>query len=62
VLSQDEMLRAEHFRARETVVDGPEGAPFMQHPLRYRDHPARATREIPPLVEGSDRLPPWEAR
>jgi alpha-methylacyl-CoA racemase len=62
VLSQDEMLRAEHFRARGTVVDGPEGAPFMQHPLRYRDHPARAARDVPPLVEGSEHLPRWEAR
>jgi crotonobetainyl-CoA:carnitine CoA-transferase CaiB-like acyl-CoA transferase len=62
VLSQDEMLRAEHFRARGTVVDGPEGAPFMQHPLRYRDHPARAAREVPPLAEGSARLPTWSPR
>jgi len=59
VLSQDEMLRAEHFRDRGTVVDGPDGEPFMQHPLRYGDHPACAPRDIPPLVEGSDHLPPW---
>jgi alpha-methylacyl-CoA racemase len=62
VLSQDEMLRADHFRDRGTVVDGPEGAPFMQHPLRYRDHPARAAREVPPLVEGTEHLPPWGER
>jgi crotonobetainyl-CoA:carnitine CoA-transferase CaiB-like acyl-CoA transferase len=59
VLSQDEMLGAEHFRDRGTVVDGPGGEPFMQHPLRYRDHPARAPREVPPLVEGSAHLPSW---
>jgi alpha-methylacyl-CoA racemase len=62
VLSQDEMLRAEHFRARETVVDGPDGAPVMRHPLRYREHPASAPREVPPLVEGAERLPSWEER
>jgi crotonobetainyl-CoA:carnitine CoA-transferase CaiB-like acyl-CoA transferase len=62
VLSQGEMLRAEHVRARGTVVDGPDGEPFMQHPLRYREHPARAPREVPPLVEGSVRLPTWEER
>jgi crotonobetainyl-CoA:carnitine CoA-transferase CaiB-like acyl-CoA transferase len=62
VLSQDEMLRAEHFRERGTVVDGPDGEPFMQHPLRYRQHPARAPREVPPLVEGASHLPEWQGR
>jgi crotonobetainyl-CoA:carnitine CoA-transferase CaiB-like acyl-CoA transferase len=62
VLSQTEMLRADHYRDRGTVVDGPDGEPVMRHPLRYRDHPARAPREAPPLVEGSDRLPRWEPR
>jgi len=62
VLSQGEMLRAEHFRARGTVVDGPDGEPFMQHPLGYRDNPARAPRDVPPLVKGSDHLPSWHAR
>jgi alpha-methylacyl-CoA racemase len=61
VLSQEEMLHAQHFRARGTVVDGPDGEPVMLHPLRYHVHPARAPREVPPLVEGSDRLPRWEA-
>jgi crotonobetainyl-CoA:carnitine CoA-transferase CaiB-like acyl-CoA transferase len=62
VLSQDEMLRAEHFRVRGTVVDDPDGAPFMQHPLLYRDHPAQAARDVPPLVEGSAHLPSWAPR
>jgi crotonobetainyl-CoA:carnitine CoA-transferase CaiB-like acyl-CoA transferase len=62
VLSQDEMLRAEHFRDRGTVAEGAAGAPLMQHPLRYRDHPARVPHEVPPLVEGADRLPAWKAR
>jgi crotonobetainyl-CoA:carnitine CoA-transferase CaiB-like acyl-CoA transferase len=62
VLSQEEMLRADHFRVRGTVVDNSDGEPVMRHPLRYRDHPARAPRDVPPLVEGSDRLPRWEAR
>jgi alpha-methylacyl-CoA racemase len=59
VLSQDEMLRAEHFRDRGTVVEGPDGEPSMQHPLRYRQHPARVPREVPPLVEGAAHLPGW---
>ncbi len=62
VLSQDEMLSAQPFRSRGTVVDGPEGAPFMRHPLQYRDHPARAAQEVPPLVEGPGRLPSWAVR
>jgi crotonobetainyl-CoA:carnitine CoA-transferase CaiB-like acyl-CoA transferase len=62
VLSQDEMLRAEHFRDRGTVVDGADGGPVMRHPLRFRDHPARAPRAVPPLVEGSGHLPSWSAR
>jgi crotonobetainyl-CoA:carnitine CoA-transferase CaiB-like acyl-CoA transferase len=60
VLSQEEMLHAESFRDRGTVVDGRDGEPVMRHPLRYRDHPARAPREVPPLVEGSERLPRWK--
>jgi alpha-methylacyl-CoA racemase len=62
VLSQGEMLHAEHFRARGTVTAGPDGVPVMQHPLVYRDHPARAPRDVPLLVEGADRLPRWEPR
>jgi crotonobetainyl-CoA:carnitine CoA-transferase CaiB-like acyl-CoA transferase len=60
VLSQPEMVHAEVFRARGTVADGPAGEPVMQHPLQYRDHPARVPREVPPLVEGPERVPPWE--
>jgi crotonobetainyl-CoA:carnitine CoA-transferase CaiB-like acyl-CoA transferase len=59
VLSQDEMLRTEHFRARGTVADGPDGEPAVRHPIRYRKHPAQAPREVPPLLEGSARLPSW---
>jgi crotonobetainyl-CoA:carnitine CoA-transferase CaiB-like acyl-CoA transferase len=62
VLSQDEMLRAQPLRARGTVVEGPEGAPSIPHPLRYHEHPARAPREVPPLVEGSYHLPSWQER
>jgi crotonobetainyl-CoA:carnitine CoA-transferase CaiB-like acyl-CoA transferase len=60
VLSQTEMLGAQPFRSRGAVVDGPDGGPVMQHPLQYRDHPARVPREVPPLVEGPDRVPSWE--
>jgi alpha-methylacyl-CoA racemase len=62
VLAQDEMLSAQPFHARGTVTSGPDGGPVMQHPLRYRTHPARVPPDVPPLVEGPDHLPPWEAR
>lgn len=61
VLSQDEMLHADHFRDRGTVVDGVEGEPVMRHPLRYHQHPAAAPRDVPPLVEGADHLPSWNS-
>ena len=60
VLSQREMVRAEVFRARGTIAEGSGGEPDMQHPLQYRDHPARVPRDVPPLVEGPERVPPWE--
>jgi alpha-methylacyl-CoA racemase len=59
VLSQDEMLHADHFRARGTVTYGPGGDPVMHHPLLYREHPASAPRDVPPLVEGAEHLPAW---
>jgi crotonobetainyl-CoA:carnitine CoA-transferase CaiB-like acyl-CoA transferase len=61
VLSQREMVRAEVFRSRGTVTDGAGDEPVMQHPLQYRDHPARVPREVPPLVEGPERVPSWQA-
>jgi crotonobetainyl-CoA:carnitine CoA-transferase CaiB-like acyl-CoA transferase len=60
VLSQREMVGAEVFRARGTIANGAGGEPVMQHPLQYRDHPARVPREVPPLVEGPERVPSWE--
>lgn len=60
VLAQTEMLAAQPLRRRGTVVDGPDGGPVMQHPLQYRNHPARIPPDVPPLVEGPDRLPAWE--
>jgi crotonobetainyl-CoA:carnitine CoA-transferase CaiB-like acyl-CoA transferase len=59
VLSQQEMLRAELFRARGTVADGPDGAAVTHHPVRYDHHPARAPRDVPPLATGVDNLPQW---
>jgi alpha-methylacyl-CoA racemase len=35
VLSQAEMLAAEHFRQRGLVTDGPDGEAVMGHPVRY---------------------------
>ena len=62
ILSQDEMLRAEHFRSRGLVVRGPDGEPAMTHPVRYEHHPARLPFDVPPLVEGPDALPAWAPR
>jgi crotonobetainyl-CoA:carnitine CoA-transferase CaiB-like acyl-CoA transferase len=62
VLSQPEMVRADVFRDRGTVTDGPGGEPVMRHPLQYRDHPARVPREVPLLVEGPEHVPTWEPR
>jgi hypothetical protein len=30
--------------------------------MQYREHPAALPKEVPPLVEGPDHLPQWEAR
>lgn len=40
VLTRAEMARLDHFRARGTVVSGPEGATTMGHPARYERRPA----------------------
>jgi alpha-methylacyl-CoA racemase len=61
ILSQPEMVRADVFRARGTVADGPGGEAVMQHPLQYRDHPARTPHEVPPLVEGPEHIPSWQS-
>ena len=62
VLSQSEMVTAESFRRRGTVREGPDGGAVMQHPLQYRNQPARVPPDVPPLVEGPDRIPAWEPR
>jgi len=59
VLSQVEMLTAEHLRARGTVFDGTEGAAVMNHPVRLAHHPAQVPTDVPPLVEGAEHLPDW---
>ena len=59
VLSQAEMLDAEQFRQRGMVTSAPTGEPLMHHPLGYEQHPARLPRDVPPLIEGPDRLPGW---
>ena len=60
ILSQPEMVSADVFRARGTIADGPDGENVMQHPLQYRDHPARVPLEVPPLVDGPEHIPSWE--
>jgi crotonobetainyl-CoA:carnitine CoA-transferase CaiB-like acyl-CoA transferase len=62
VLSQAEMVRADVFRDRGTVIEGPDGEPVMQHPLRYRHHPATIPRDVPPLLEGAEHVLTWEPR
>jgi crotonobetainyl-CoA:carnitine CoA-transferase CaiB-like acyl-CoA transferase len=59
VLSQAEMLAAEHFRDRGTVTPDQDGEPVMHHPLRYERHPARLPAAVPPLVEGPEHLAGW---
>jgi len=61
VLSQTEMLAAVHFRSRGIVADDSGGNPVTGHPLRYREHPARWPREVPPLSEGPRPLPAWHS-
>jgi crotonobetainyl-CoA:carnitine CoA-transferase CaiB-like acyl-CoA transferase len=61
ILSQSEMVRADVFRARGTIADGPGGEAVMQHPLQYRQHPARTPHEVPPLVEGPEHVPSWQS-
>ena len=55
------MVRADVFRERGTIADGPDGEPVMQHPLQYRHHPARTPHEVPPLVEGPEHVPSWQS-
>lgn len=43
------MVADPHLRARGTVLDGPDGAPAMAHPVRYADHPARGPARPPEL-------------
>jgi len=61
VLSQAEMLVAEHFRATGTVFDDAHGKAIMGHPLRYRHHPATVPGEVPPLAAGLEHVPAWES-
>lgn len=53
ILSQDEMLAAEQFRARGLVAEG-----AMGHPMRYRLHPAVERGAVPELVDGLT-TDPW---
>jgi crotonobetainyl-CoA:carnitine CoA-transferase CaiB-like acyl-CoA transferase len=52
ILSQDEMLAAEQFRARGLVTAGADGEAAMGHPLRYRIHPAGRGAVVPELLDG----------
>jgi crotonobetainyl-CoA:carnitine CoA-transferase CaiB-like acyl-CoA transferase len=52
ILSQEEMLDAEQFRARGLVTAGADGEATMGHPMRYRIHPAGRGTAVPELVDG----------
>jgi crotonobetainyl-CoA:carnitine CoA-transferase CaiB-like acyl-CoA transferase len=52
VLSQEEMLAAEQFRARGLVTAGADGEAAMGHPMRYRVHPSSRGTVVPELVDG----------
>jgi crotonobetainyl-CoA:carnitine CoA-transferase CaiB-like acyl-CoA transferase len=58
VLSQDEVLAAEHFRRRGLVTDGPDGQAKIGHPVRYRLHPATTLAHVPELIDGL-AVQPW---
>jgi crotonobetainyl-CoA:carnitine CoA-transferase CaiB-like acyl-CoA transferase len=42
-----DMVADAHLRARDLVVDGPDGLPATAHPVRYAHHPARGPAEPP---------------
>jgi crotonobetainyl-CoA:carnitine CoA-transferase CaiB-like acyl-CoA transferase len=52
ILSQEEMLAAEHFRARGLVTVDADGEATMGHPMRYRVHAAGRGAVVPELVDG----------
>jgi crotonobetainyl-CoA:carnitine CoA-transferase CaiB-like acyl-CoA transferase len=52
ILSQDEMLAAEQFRARGLVSDDGDGVAAMGHPVRYRVHPSGRDTTVPELLDG----------
>jgi hypothetical protein len=35
------MLADEHLRERGTVFEGPDGGPWLAHPVKYAHHPPR---------------------
>jgi crotonobetainyl-CoA:carnitine CoA-transferase CaiB-like acyl-CoA transferase len=47
VLTRDEMLVDPHLRARGTVIDGPDGRPWLTHPVRFARRPARGPAPPP---------------
>jgi len=53
------MVADPHLRARGTVVEGPDGAPAMAHPVRFSVHPPRLPA-APPAV-GEHQGATWRA-
>jgi crotonobetainyl-CoA:carnitine CoA-transferase CaiB-like acyl-CoA transferase len=47
------MLADEHLRERGTVFDGPDGGPWLAHPVKYAHHPPRPPI-LPPEVDEHD--------
>jgi len=55
VLTREEAMAHPHFRERGTMTTGPDGGPRLGHPIRYRNHPARAPGRPPAVGEGGER-------
>lgn len=47
VQSRVEMLADEHLRERGTVTTGPDGRPWLAHPVRFARRPARGAGPVP---------------
>jgi crotonobetainyl-CoA:carnitine CoA-transferase CaiB-like acyl-CoA transferase len=54
VLTRDEAMAHPHFRARGVIARGPDGDRRLAHPIRYRNHPARAPGQAPAVGQGGD--------
>ena len=54
ILSREEALAEPHFTVRGVIARGPDGDRRVAHPIRYRNHPARAPGRPPQVGEGGE--------